>query len=220
MPWLEAGFYQQTLFAQDWVCLANARASAHCGKRRMSLRRAYQAEAHIGIVSGTGHQLLDSAAGTRSRVDAPGACSSCRASWACRPIVSTTDLIATLPRHIGETLARAAGLQVLRLPAARFRGFTVKQHWHARYHHDAPTAGCAACARTCSCKARRWPAASQSRDAPGAGPHSRAGERAPCRDAWFQIRLNSVDPPTPFTAAGLQAEPRLQGYKRPNQNQP
>ena len=47
-----------------------------------------------------------------------------------------SDLIATLPRQIGETLARAAGLRVL---PRRFEipGFTVKQYWHARYHHDA-----------------------------------------------------------------------------------
>ena len=25
VPWLESGFYQQTLFPQDWVCLVNAR---------------------------------------------------------------------------------------------------------------------------------------------------------------------------------------------------
>lgn len=24
LPWLDAGFYQQTLYAQDWICLANA----------------------------------------------------------------------------------------------------------------------------------------------------------------------------------------------------
>ena len=55
------------------------------------------------------------------------------------PILSTSDLIATLPRHIGETLARAAGLNGLRVLPCPFEipGFTVKQYWHARYHHDA-----------------------------------------------------------------------------------
>lgn len=50
-------------------------------------------------------------------------------------IVSTTDLIATLPRQIGETLARVGGLAVWPCPVP-VAGFTVKQHWHARYHHD------------------------------------------------------------------------------------
>ncbi len=51
-------------------------------------------------------------------------------------ILSTTDLAATLPRHIGETLARAADLQVLPYPLP-IPTFVVKQHWHARLQHDA-----------------------------------------------------------------------------------
>lgn len=37
--------------------------------------------------------------------------------------------------RIGETLARAAGLRVLACPS-EIPGFTVKQYWHARSHHD------------------------------------------------------------------------------------
>ena len=40
-------------------------------------------------------------------------------------IVGTTDLIATLPRHIGETLAHYYGLNVLNCPLA-ISGFTGK----------------------------------------------------------------------------------------------
>ena len=50
-------------------------------------------------------------------------------------IVSTTDLLVTLPRHIGETLARIGGLRVFPCPIP-IPGFTVRQHWHARYHND------------------------------------------------------------------------------------
>ena len=54
-------------------------------------------------------------------------------------ILSTSDLIATLPRHIGETLAGSTGLNGLRVLPCPFEipGFTVKQYWHARYHNDA-----------------------------------------------------------------------------------
>ena len=51
-------------------------------------------------------------------------------------IIRSTDLIATLPRHIGETLARSNSLSVFRCPVA-VEGFAVRQHWHARYHQDA-----------------------------------------------------------------------------------
>lgn len=50
-------------------------------------------------------------------------------------IVSNTDLLATLPRHIGVKLAATHGLAVHACPVA-LPGFTVKQHWHARFHQD------------------------------------------------------------------------------------
>lgn len=131
IPELEAGFFQQTLFEQDWVCLANSR-HPRIGKT-LDLK-AYKAEAHIGIIHGTGHRLLDAALqahGIERHVllELPG-------FLGLPAIVSTTDLIASLPRQIGETLARLGGLSVYDCPVP-ISGFTVKQHWHARYHHDA-----------------------------------------------------------------------------------
>jgi DNA-binding transcriptional LysR family regulator len=135
LPWLDAGFYQQTLYAQDWICLANAQHPRVIDATPAHWNLAvYQAEAHIGISAGTGYQLLDAAVASQQltrniRLELPG-------FLGLAAILSTCDLIATLPRHIGETLARAAGLQVLPCPFA-LPGFTVKQYWHARYHHDA-----------------------------------------------------------------------------------
>jgi DNA-binding transcriptional LysR family regulator len=135
LPWLDAGFYQQTLYAQDWICLANARhprlADAAIASWSVA---AYEQESHIGISSGTGQQLLDNAVASqhvqrRIQLELPG-------FLGLPAIVSTGDLIATLPRHIGETLARTAGLRVLPCPF-EIPGFSVKQYWHARYHHDA-----------------------------------------------------------------------------------
>lgn len=131
IPGLEAGFYQQALFDQDWVCLAHP-THPRIQPRRFTLKD-YVRESHVGIVSGTGQQLLEATVkeqGVERSVvlKLPG-------FLGLPAIVSTTDLIATLPRHIGETLARVAGLQVLPCPVP-IPGFTVKQHWHARYHHD------------------------------------------------------------------------------------
>jgi DNA-binding transcriptional LysR family regulator len=129
-PWLNAGFYQQALYAQDWVCLANAR---HPRIRRTLTRRIYDAEGHVGITGGTGAELLANAL-KRSKVDRrvmlelPG-------FLGLGAIVASTDLIATLPRQIGEALAAGAGLAVHSSPVA-IAPFTVQQHWHARVHHD------------------------------------------------------------------------------------
>jgi DNA-binding transcriptional LysR family regulator len=130
IPTLDRGFYQQALFDQDWVCLCNADHPRIGEKFHL---KHYLAEAHVGIVSGTGAQLLESALQKlgkprRVQLDLPG-------FLGLPGILSTSDLVATLPRHIGETLAQAAGLRVLPCPVA-IEGFTVKQYWHTRYHQD------------------------------------------------------------------------------------
>ena len=131
VPWLESGFYQQVLYPQDWVCLVNARHPRITAKG-MGMRD-FKAEAHIGIVGGTGVQLLEAAL-LRHRVERrillelPG-------FLGLAAIVSTTDLVATVPRQIGETLARTNGLAVFDCPVP-VPPFTVKQHWHARYNQD------------------------------------------------------------------------------------
>ena len=135
LPWLDAGFYQQALFTQDWICLANAKHPRIPNNDFEHWNLAvYQRESHIGISAGTGHQLMDDAVKAqhierRIQLEMPG-------FLGLAAILSTNDLVATLPRQIGETLARAAGLQVLPCPF-QIPGFTVKQYWHARYHHDA-----------------------------------------------------------------------------------
>ena len=130
IPWLESGIYQQTLYPQDWVCLLTA-PSAH---RQDADAGRVRNEAHIGIVGGTGAQVLETALHARRvrrriALELPG-------FLGLYAIVSTTDLIATLPRHTGETLAKLGRLKVFPCPVP-IPIFTVKQHWHARYHHDA-----------------------------------------------------------------------------------
>jgi DNA-binding transcriptional LysR family regulator len=131
VPWLESGIYQQTLYPQDWVCLANPR---HPRIGKTLTLEAYGNEAHIDIVGGTGAQVLETALHARRvrrriALELPG-------FLGLYAIVSTTDLIATLPRHTGETLAKLGRLKVFACPVP-IPMFTVKQHWHARYHHDA-----------------------------------------------------------------------------------
>ncbi len=131
VPWLESGFYQQTLFPQDWVCLVNPR---HPRIGAALDTRGYQKEGHIEVVSGTGSGLLKAAfeqqhIQRKIVLALPG-------FLGLATVVASTDLVATLPRHIGETLAQLNGLSVFTCPVP-IPGFTVKQHWHARFHNDA-----------------------------------------------------------------------------------
>lgn len=130
VPALENGFFQQVLFLQDWICLA-ARTHPRLGDG-LTLAQ-YREEQHIGVVSGTGQALLEVAIrdqGIERRVTLrlPG-------FLGLATILAGSDLIATLPRHIGTVLAELGGLAVHECPFP-IPGFSVKQHWHARYHHD------------------------------------------------------------------------------------
>ena len=131
VPWLGGGIYQQQLYTQDWVCLINKHHPRVRGK--LGLKQ-YRAEGHVAIAAGTGAQLLEQAL-VRENVERdvvlelPG-------FLGLGAIIKSTDLIATLPRHIGETLAKVNDLSVHPCPIP-VEGFAVRQHWHARYHHEA-----------------------------------------------------------------------------------
>ncbi|KAG8152167.1 LysR family transcriptional regulator [Burkholderia catarinensis] len=131
VPWLGGGIYQQKLYDQDWVCLVNRH---HPRIRGRLGGKQYRAESHVAITAGTGAQLLEQAL-MRERIERdvvlelPG-------FLGLGAIVQTTDLITTLPRHIGETLAQTNDLAVHACPIP-VEGFAVRQHWHARYHHEA-----------------------------------------------------------------------------------
>ncbi|MDN7489000.1 LysR family transcriptional regulator [Burkholderia sp. AU31652] len=131
VPWLSGGIYQQQLYEQDWVCLANRH---HPRIRKRLGVKAYRTEGHVAITGGTGTALLEQAL-VRERIERqvvlelPG-------FLGLGAIVQTTDLITTLPRHIGETLAQASDLSVHPCPIP-VEGFAVRQHWHARYHQEA-----------------------------------------------------------------------------------
>ena len=130
IPGLEAGFHEQRLYTQDFICLVSAR---HPRIGAVFTSRAYKEEAHIGILSSTSYPMLHSSLRSqgierRVQLELPG-------FLGLAAIVSSTDLIATVPRTIGETLARMGPIKIFPCPL-KVPTFTVKQYWHVRYHHD------------------------------------------------------------------------------------
>jgi DNA-binding transcriptional LysR family regulator len=131
MPHLEAGFYQQTLFQQDFVCLA---ARNHPRVRSDPDRRAFLAEGHIVVTtSGTGHAIVEKTLAQRRIVrrvvlKVPSFLGVAR-------LVAQTELLVIVPRRLGEMLARQERVRAL-APPVRLPAFAVKQHWHERFHAD------------------------------------------------------------------------------------
>jgi len=132
MPHLEAGFYQQTLFEQDFVCLAAAK---HPRIRSSPTRRAFLAEGHIVVTSsGTGHSVVDKVL-AKEGIDRRVVLQLASFLGVAR-IVAQTELLVVVPRLLGETLALQERIQVLD-PPVPLPVYGVKQHWHERFHADA-----------------------------------------------------------------------------------
>ncbi len=130
-PDLEAGFYQQALFAQDFVCLA---AAGHPRVRAALSRQAFLAEGHIAVaVPGTGHAIVDKVLAKyklerRVVLQVPSYLGVAR-------IVAQTELLVIVPRRFGHALALQERVQVLEPPVA-LPSYKVKQHWHERFNLD------------------------------------------------------------------------------------
>ncbi len=131
-PDLDAGFFQQALFSQDFVCLA---ASDHPRIQRRLTRKSFLAEGHILVTSsGTGHSIVDKVLAQhklarRVVLRVPSFLGVAR-------IVAQTQLLVIVPRLLGQTLALQERVQLLAPPVA-LPPYKVKQHWHERFNADA-----------------------------------------------------------------------------------
>ncbi|MGI4843437.1 MAG: LysR family transcriptional regulator [Janthinobacterium lividum] len=131
MPHLEAGFYQQVLFDQHFVCLV---AAAHPRVKEQLSREALRAEAHVRVLtSGTGHAIVDkvlAGEGIERRIalKLPSFLGVAR-------IVAQTELLAIVPSRYAAEVAGSEAVRALPVPVELPR-FQVKQHWHERYHAD------------------------------------------------------------------------------------
>ncbi len=131
IPQLEAGFFQQALFDQDYICML--RQDHPRIRERLTLTQ-YEAEDHALVdTSGTGHGQLEEAIARQGiarkvALRVP--------NYLAIPfVIEQTDMLVTLPTRLGEVLKGRGNFKVLKLPF-KTPAFTVKQHWHERFHHD------------------------------------------------------------------------------------
>lgn len=131
MPQLEAGFYQQVLFSQRFVCVA---ASGHPRIGARLSKAAFAREQHLTVTaSGTGHAIVEkllARAGIERRV------ALCVPSFlGVGGIVAATELIATVPSRYAEVMQPREAIRILAMPHL-LPTYDVKQHWHERFHTD------------------------------------------------------------------------------------
>ncbi|MFC3531262.1 LysR family transcriptional regulator [Vogesella facilis] len=131
MPQLEAGFYQQALFRQRYVCVASTDHPRI--QDRLTLAQ-YQAEEHAVVTSsGTGHLILDreivrQGIARKVALRVPN-------YLGIAFVVEQTDMLVTIPERLAQVLEGRGSFRVFPVPF-ELPDYAVKQHWHERYHHD------------------------------------------------------------------------------------
>ena len=129
---LGAGFCQQKLFKETFVCAV--RADHPRIKSTLTLAQ-FATEIHLAVTtSGTGHDIIERTLEAKRidrriamRVDGFLGISS---------IIAATDCIVVVPRQLGQYLTKQARIKMLPLPF-EVPTYFVMQHWHERYTHDA-----------------------------------------------------------------------------------
>ena len=122
--------FQQRLFTHSFVCLVR---TDHPTIGDELTRKQFVEGSHA-VVHAAGHMNdtleAEFTAGTRAAV-------ALRVEHflAVPTILSESDLIFTVPYAIGESLAKLADIKLVR-PPFKAKPRIVKQHWHARFHHD------------------------------------------------------------------------------------
>lgn len=136
LPQLQAGFFQQALFRQPYVCLMR---QGHPLAAAPSLALGdFAAASHVRVMAaGTGHGRIEQALSEalerqglqrRIRLTVPH-------YVALGDVLGHSDLIATVPERFAQRVTQPFGLTTRPLPLA-VDGSVIHQFWHARLHKD------------------------------------------------------------------------------------
>jgi DNA-binding transcriptional LysR family regulator len=132
LPQLQAGFFQQALFSQKYICLMR-QGHPLAANNKLTLSNFTQAE-HVRIVAaGTGHGRVDVALENQKlrrqfRLTVPH-------YVALGDVLSHSDLLATVPERFADRTLEPFGLikRDLPIPVAES---AIHQFWHSRLHRD------------------------------------------------------------------------------------
>lgn len=131
LPQLKSGFFQLRLFKQRYVCMF--RKGHSLDKEKMSLKEFSEADHVIVISPGTGHAQVDES------IERKGIHRNVRLTVphfvAVGHILSTTDMIATVPERYARECIKPFGLKFVSHPVA-LPEIGINIFWHAKYHKE------------------------------------------------------------------------------------
>ena len=126
----KAGFYQQRLFRNELVCIFRKN---HPGFRKTITLKAYLAASHAVVrPEGREHVFEQFLHGRdlQRRVVVEIA-----HFMSLLPILTTTDLVATVPKDLADVCVRHAPIKILACPI-KAPAIEVHQFWHQRFHKE------------------------------------------------------------------------------------
>lgn len=132
LPDFHAGFYQQRLFPDHYVCIVRR---DHPAIAEAITARQFAAASHaIATPAGTGHGIILKTLkdhGLEHRIVLRVQ------NFLVLPIIiATTDLLAIVPHSVGRHLSRYNDIKLLPVPIT-IPAFDIRQCWHERFHDDA-----------------------------------------------------------------------------------
>lgn len=131
IPPLKTGFHRQKLFTDRFVCVVR---SGHPRIRKTLAVDAFQRELHLIVTtSGTGHTILEKTLeenGIRRRIGLR-----VPSFLGLATLLSSTDLLVTVPERLAEVVAGLIKVQVFP-PPFQIPPYFVMQNWHARSDKD------------------------------------------------------------------------------------
>jgi DNA-binding transcriptional LysR family regulator len=131
LPDLKAGFYQQRIFAQTYVCMVRA---GHAAIGPTLTLKAFRDARHAVVkAQGTGHGIVETML-ERAGIE-PEVVLKLPHFLAVPMVIAETDLVVTVPQRVGEIFARILPVRLLPHPL-KIPPFQVNQYWHRRYHAD------------------------------------------------------------------------------------
>ena len=131
LPQLKTAFFQRRLFQQRYVCMFRA---GHALDKASITLEEFCAADHVAVVAaGTGHAQMDES------IDKKGIRRKIKLTVphfvAVGHILSTTDMISTVPERYARECLKPFHLKYVAVPAA-LPPIDINLFWHARYHKD------------------------------------------------------------------------------------
>lgn len=131
IPPMGAGFCQQRLFKERFVCAVRA---DHPRVGKTLTLEQFESEIHLAISTcGTGHGIVERTLEAKRIQRTVGL--TVPSFLGIGSLIAGTDYIAVLPEQLAKYLATQGKIKVLPPPFA-IPSYHIVQHWHERYTHD------------------------------------------------------------------------------------